>query len=249
MLSRKIFSVFIVFITLFSFTATSQAGETVASLIAAGIEAICAPFAAKISASEGNFQSRSKYYCLGAFQFCPGTFELYYNGTADAFLNSPHDQVVAWTKYEKTQWGLASKYKLVSLVGTQVCNNGTCATIDPSAILMACQFGCGPKGKLANYLAGHDCDARNVKDGNLVSVCSYLLRGRSFEVSCFTGEKASQPITAGLDTPSTGCPSGPSSAGAAELELIVNGVSLRFNDSISDETIRRLIKIMKAGTP
>lgn len=45
----------------------------------------------------------------------------------------------------------AQKNGLTSLVGQQVCSGGQCATIDQSAILMACQFGCGSKGKLANY--------------------------------------------------------------------------------------------------
>jgi hypothetical protein len=52
---------------------------------------------------------------------------------------------------------------------------------------MACQFGCGANGKLANYAAGGNCDASNVKDGNGVSVCSYLIRGAGYDVSCFTG--------------------------------------------------------------
>lgn len=35
---------------------------------------------------------------------------------------------------------------------------------------MACQFGCGAKGKLAILVNnGMDCNARNVKDGNLIS--------------------------------------------------------------------------------
>ncbi|GCC44275.1 hypothetical protein chiPu_0028075, partial [Chiloscyllium punctatum] len=55
---------------------------------------------------------------------------------------------------------------------------------------MACQFGCGSNGKLANYVASGDCNARNVKDGNGVSVCTYLVRGAGYDVSCFTGQNS-----------------------------------------------------------
>jgi hypothetical protein len=170
----------------------------------------CAKFAAKVSSSEGNFGTTNQYGCLGAFQFCPGTFERYYNGSAQSFLGDPSAQVASWTKYEQDSWGQAQKNGLTSLVGQQVCSGGKCATVDQSAILMACQFGCGAKGKLANYAASGDCNAQNVKDGNGVSVCSYLIRGAGYDASCFTGQ---QP-TVCVQNP-TGSGDFPTSAGVA----------------------------------
>ncbi|MBN9489840.1 MAG: acyltransferase [Alphaproteobacteria bacterium] len=185
-----------------SLTATlALAGESAANLIAAGIPANCAPFAAKVSASEGNFGTSNQFGCLGAFQFCPGTFERYYSGSAQSFLNDPRAQVAAWTKYESDEWSKAERNGLTSLVGQQVCHGGRCATIDQSSILFACQFGCGKGGKLANYAASGDCNARNVKDGNLVSVCSYMIKGAGYDASCFTGGT------------STACPPTPSGPG------------------------------------
>lgn len=181
-------------------SALAFAGESAASLISAGIPANCAPFAAKVSAAEGNFGTTNRYGCLGAFQFCPGTFERYYNGSAQSFLNDPQAQVAAWSKYERDSWSQAERNGLTSLVGQQVCHGGRCATVDQSAILFACQFGCGKGGKLANYAANGDCDARNVKDGNLVSVCSYMIKGAGYDASCFTG---------GSSTACTPPPSGP----------------------------------------
>ncbi|MDF2119214.1 acyltransferase [Roseiarcaceae bacterium H3SJ34-1] len=170
--------------------AAAFAGQSAASLTSAGIPSNCADFAAKVSSSEGNFGTTNQYGCVGAFQFCPGTFERYYNGSSQSFLNSPSAQTAAWTQYEQDSWSQAQKNGLTSLVGQQVCTGGKCATIDQSAILMACQFGCGPNGKLANYTAGGDCNARNVKDGNGVSVCTYLMRGAGYDASCFTGQKS-----------------------------------------------------------
>ncbi|MGF7056256.1 hypothetical protein GGC47_005473 [Bosea sp. OAE752] len=173
------------------------AGESAASLIAAGIPANCAPFAAKVSAAEGNFGTTNQYGCLGAFQFCPGTFERYYTGSAQSFLNDPQAQVAAWTRYQQNSWSQVQKNGMGSLVGQQVCSGGRCATIDQSAILMACQFGCGKGGKLANYAASGDCNARNVKDGNGVSVCTYLVKGAGYDASCFTGD----PMTSCVPAP------------------------------------------------
>jgi hypothetical protein len=173
------------------------AGESAASLIAAGIPANCAPFAAKVSAAEGNFGTTNQYGCLGAFQFCPGTFERYYTGSAQSFLNDPQAQVAAWTRYQQNSWSQVRKNGMDSLVGQQVCSGGRCATIDQSAILMACQFGCGKGGKLANYAASGDCNARNVKDGNGVSVCTYLVKGAGYDASCFTGD----PMTSCVPAP------------------------------------------------
>ncbi|HEV7325567.1 MAG TPA: acyltransferase [Bosea sp. (in: a-proteobacteria)] len=181
-------------------SALAFAGESAASLTAAGIPANCAPFAAKVSAAEGNFGTTNQFGCLGAFQFCPGTFERYYSGSAQSFLNDPQAQVAAWTRYQQNSWSQVQKNGMGSLVGQQVCSGGRCATIDQSAILMACQFGCGKNGKLANFAASGDCDARNVKDGNGVSVCSYLVRGAGYDASCFTGDAS---------TTCTPTPSGP----------------------------------------
>ncbi len=50
--------------------ALAFAGESAANLTAAGIPANCADFAAKVSSSEGNWNSVNPYGCLGAFQFC-----------------------------------------------------------------------------------------------------------------------------------------------------------------------------------
>jgi len=195
------------------------AGESATSLIEAGMPANCADFAAKVSSNEGNFGSTNQYGCLGAFQFCPGTFERYYNGSAQRFLNDRSAQVASWTKYEQDSWAQAERNGLTSLVSQEVCSGGQCATIDQSAILMACQFGCGAKGKLANYMAGGDCNAGNVKDGNGVSVCSYLVRGAGYDASCFTGQTAClQGPTGPGDFPtSTGIAANPPASSVASI--------------------------------
>jgi len=201
--------------------ATAFAGESAASLTAAGIPSNCADFAAKVSSSEGNFGTTNQFGCLGAFQFCPGTFERYYNGSAQSFLNNPAAQVAAWTRYEQNEWSKAQNNGMTSLIGQQVCYGGRCATIDQSSILMACQFGCGPRGKLANYAAGGDCNARNVKDGNGVSVCSYLIRGAGYDASCFTGGQSAvcqQTPTGPGDFPtSTGIAANPPTPSTASI--------------------------------
>jgi hypothetical protein len=195
------------------------AGESASSLTAAGIPSNCADFAAKVSSSEGNFGTTNQFGCLGAFQFCPGTFERYYSGSAQSFLNDPQAQVASWTKYEQDSWAQAQKNGLTSLIGQQVCSGGRCATIDQSAILMACQFGCGSGGKLANYAASGNCDARNVKDGNGVSVCSYLVRGAGYDASCFTGQQSQVCVQTGPgDYPtSTGVAANPPNASDATI--------------------------------
>jgi hypothetical protein len=176
------------------------AGASESRLTDAGMPSNCAPFAAKVSASEGSFGSISPVVngvtCYGAFQFCSaanspvgGTFGQYNpDWTPSQFLADPSQQVSAWTNYEQNSWAQAQRNGLTSLVGQQVCSGGQCATIDKSSILMACQFGCGSRGKLANYLVGGDCNAGNVKDGAGTSVCSYLVRGAGYDVSCFTGK-------------------------------------------------------------
>ena len=84
--------------------AVAFAGESAANLTAAGIPSNCADFASKVSASEGNFGTTNQFGCLGAFQFCPGTFEQYYSGSAQSFLNNPSAQTAAWTQYEQNEW-------------------------------------------------------------------------------------------------------------------------------------------------
>jgi hypothetical protein len=197
------------------------AGESAASLTAAGIPSNCAAFAAKVSSSEGNFGSTNPYGCLGAFQFCPGTFERYYDGSAQSFLNDPSAQTVAWTRYEQDSWSQAERNGMTGLVGQQVCYGSRCATIDQSAILMACQFGCGAHGKLANYAATGNCNARSVEDGNGVSVCAYLIRGAGYDASCFTGAQPAvcrqTPAGPGDFPTSTGIAANPPTASTASI--------------------------------
>lgn len=208
------------FVLCFSAVA-ALAGESASTLSDAGIPENCAAFAAKVSGSEGSFGTVNQYGCLGAFQFCPGTFERYYNGSAQSFLNSRTAQVAAWTKYEQDSWSQAQRNGMTSLIGQQVCHAGRCATIDQSAILMACQFGCGARGKLANYMTGGDCNARSVKDGNGVSVCTYLLRGAGYDASCFTGEQSTvciqTPIGPGDFPASTNIAANPPSVESASV--------------------------------
>jgi hypothetical protein len=215
-------------VTLWLSAPLAFAGESAANLTAAGIPANCADFAAKVSSSEGNWNSVNPYGCLGAFQFCPGTFQQYYSGNAQSFLASPQAQTAAWTKYEQNSWDQAQSNGLTSLVGQQVCSGVQCATIDQSAILMACQFGCGKGGKLANYAASGNCNASNVKDGNGVSVCSYLIRGAGYDASCFTGQSstvcAETPIGPG-DFPTTkGIAVNPPSAADANVVIDANAL-------------------------
>jgi hypothetical protein len=131
---------------------------------------------------------------LGAFQFGPSTLAAYYRGDANQFLNDPAGQVAAWSHYLQDQWRVVLRNHLDSLLEQRICyktttgtNQPRCAVIHRSAILMACQFGCGASGKLANYLRQRNCDARDAADGNGTSVCEYLLRGEGYDVSCFAG--------------------------------------------------------------
>jgi hypothetical protein len=197
---------------------TVQAGQSAASIAAAGMPEQCSQFGAKVSASEGNWGSVNRFGCLGAFQFCPGTFERYYSGSASSFLSSPSSQVSAWTQYEKDSWAQAQKAGSTSLIGQQVCYGGKCVTVDQSAILMACQFGCGSKGKLANYIAnGGHCvgsgGSSSTNDGNGVCIAQYIVKGAGYDVSCFTGQKSTGgncpdggATTPGSSTPPTNAP-------------------------------------------
>ena len=170
----------------------AQAGVTQAELVAAGMPASLAPFAAKVSASEGNWGSVNQYSCAGAFQFCPATRQRYYPGSLDDFLASPAVQVSAYRRYMADEWGLASRNGFDGLIGREVCWEGGCATISASSILMGCQFGCASRGALGRYYQTGDCD--RARDGNGVSVCSYLIRGAGLDVSAITGTVDPGPV-------------------------------------------------------
>jgi hypothetical protein len=174
------------------------AGETAISLMNAGMSADCADYAANVSGSEGNFGSTSPVVngvtCYGAFQFCSdrnsrvgGTFGRYYDGTPEQFLRDPQAQVSAWMRYQRNEWTLAQQNGLTTAIGQRICYKGECATLTQSSILKACQFGCGSKGKLANFVkAGFDCNAKGTTDGNNTSVCKYLISGSGYNVACIT---------------------------------------------------------------
>ena len=186
--ARPIFFAF----SLFSCSA-AMAGVSAVELMSAGMPAECADFAADVSKSEGNWSSENKYGCVGAFQFCPGTFEAYYSGTKAQFKADHAGQVNAWLRYQRDEWAKAQRNGLTSAVGRQLCHNGLCATLTDSSILKACQFGCGSGGKLSNLVRnGYNCDARNVKDGNLKSVCDYLIEGAGYGTSCITGNTSGE---------------------------------------------------------
>lgn len=169
------------------------AGESAVSLLNAGLPADCSEFGQNVSASEGNFNSISPVVngtrCYGAFQFCDsGTLQTYWTGSRQEFLDNHQAQVAAWVKYERSQWSGAQKLGLDSLIGKQVCYNGTCATITQSSILKACQFGCqGTTSKLYNLMkANLDCSAAGTRDGAGTSVCSYMISGAGYNVGCIT---------------------------------------------------------------
>lgn len=204
-------------VSLLATGAAAQAGASASSISAAGMQSNCVPFAAKVSASEGNWSTVNRYGCLGAFQFCPGTFERYYSGSASSFLSNPSAQVDAWTRYQQNEWRAAQNAGSTSLIGQQVCSGGKCAIVDESAILMGCQFGCGPKGKLANFARnGGQCVRGNnpakpnggsspTNDGNGVCVATYLVKGAGYDASCFTG-KAPSCSPSAPDAPATPAP-------------------------------------------
>jgi hypothetical protein len=101
---------------------------------------------------------------------------------------------------------------------------------------MACQFGCGSKGKLANFEAnGDQCIQGNnpskpnggsspTNDGNGVCVATYLKKGTGYDVSCFTNGAQEKQGNGGCPSPtdasggvlasnaSTSAPSLPSAA-------------------------------------
>ena len=171
----------------------AQAGVSQADLITAGMPASLAPFAARVSASEGNWDSVNPFGCAGAFQFCPDTRRRYYSGTVEQFLASPSAQVTAYRAYMANEWRIATGNGFESLIGRQVCHGGQCATITASSILMGCQFGCGSRGKLGHYFRTGNCDDRQARDGNGLSVCAYLIRGAGYDVSAITGAPEATP--------------------------------------------------------
>lgn len=166
------------------------AGVSSADMQSAGMSSDLAQYAHAVSSNEGNWSSVNKYGCVGAFQFCPGTFERYYSGSKESFLNSPQAQVNAYKAYMADSWKSAQRNGLTSAVGKSVCWNGHCTVITDSSILMACQFGCGSGSKLAHFIQnGFNCDGvYNTADGNGTSVCKYLYTGANYNVSAITGQ-------------------------------------------------------------
>lgn len=194
--------------------APAPAAVSVQDLASAGAQPDFARYLAQVSASEGNWTSVNQFGCVGAFQFCPGTFERYYNGTKDAFLDSPSAQVDAYVRYSRDQWALAGRNGLTSAIGKTVCDDrGNCATITESSILMACQFGCGAGGKLDAFVKnGFSCNGpNNTRDGNGLSVCSYLVRGSGFDIAAVTG---SSPAPSGAIACLASLSNGPQSLAA-----------------------------------
>lgn len=169
------------------------AGVSCNQLTGAGMDSSLSAFGAAVSASEGNWGSRNWANCVGAFQFCPGTFERYYSGSREQFLNDPQGQVRAWTQYMRDQNSQASRNGFFNAVGRQVCDGSRCATVTASSILFACQFGCGNNGKLANFIRnGMQCvpgKPSSTNDGNGVCVAKYLVRGSGYDVSAVTGRQ------------------------------------------------------------
>ena len=173
---------------------TARAAVSVQDLVAAGASPDFARYAAQVSASEGGWSSVNAYGCAGAFQFCPATLQRYYNGSQASFLNSPAAQVAAFQRYSADQWALAQRNGLTSAIGKTVCDdNGRCATVTESSILMACQFGCGAGGKLDAFVKnGYNCTGpNNTRDANGVSACTYLARGAGFDVAAVTSNHTS----------------------------------------------------------
>lgn len=174
------------------------AGVSPAELVAAGMPADLADFASAVSASEGNWDSVNPYGCAGAFQFCPDTRIQYDPRPLEDFLASPEAQVSAYRRYMEDQWRIATRNGFDTLIGRQVCYNGVCATITASSILKACQFGCAQLGALGRYYRSGDCDQG--RDGNGVSVCTYLIRGAGFNVEGVTGTVEPGVLVAGITT-------------------------------------------------
>lgn len=183
-----------------SFSAgAGMANVSRSDLVNAGMPANLADFASAVSSSEGNWGSLNQYGCAGAFQFCPATRRQYYAGSVEDFLASPQAQVTAYRSYMADQWSLATRNDFDSLVGRQVCWEGSCATITASSIIKGCQFGCAAGGALGRYYRTGDC--AQARDGNGVSVCDYMIRGAGYDVSAITGDAEAPPaVVAGATT-------------------------------------------------
>lgn len=180
----RIRTVLLALLTMVGIPASAQVSQ--AELIAAGMPSGLAAFASAVTSSEGNWSSLNQYGCAGAFQFCPATRRRYYSGSVDSFLSTPSHQVSAYRRYLADEWRLATRNNFDSLIGSNVCFGGTCRPITQSSILKACQFGCAYGGDLGIYHRTGDCNA--ARDGNGVSVCTYLIRGSGYDVSEITGE-------------------------------------------------------------
>ena len=142
--------------------------------------------------------------------------------------------------------------------------------IDELAILMACQFGCGKLGKLANYAASGNCDARNVKDGNGVSVCSYLVRGVGKEFCAspvvrlttvtiqgggkVPGQTGAEPSKTLPSTQGGGqqavvtCGVDSEFGKEGPVEIMVGRYTLKFGTAASTDTISKYINILNEAS-
>jgi hypothetical protein len=225
----------------------AAAAVPVDELIAVGVPPNLAPYLSSVTVNEGSWSSTNQYGCVGAFQFCPGTFEQYYSGSQQDFLNDPKAQVDAYMKYAQDEWAKAQRNGLTSAIGHEVCYNGVCTTITESSILMACQFGCGTGGKLDNFIRnGYSCDGPNkTTDGNGTSICKYLVSGAGHNVEDITGNAS----------PETGAPSIPGGGGGSGIgqsETTGNFASIgawtatinRFNENIAS----KLINLVQQGS-
>jgi lysozyme len=222
----------------FAAVPSSAAGVSIKDLVEAGLDQSCAPFGAIVARAEGNsFSAVNQFGCAGAFQFCPPILAQYFRGTTNQFLASPRDQVNTWTRYLMAEWELAKKNGLTTLIGQLLSFDGRTITIDESAILRACQLGCGKYGKLSNYVRDRDCDAPSVKDGFGVSVCRLLVQGAGQVVSCFTGQ------TAAGSTPSVPAPPRSTQTSQKFPEITLSPQPSEITDeSQRDETIARMAR-------
>jgi hypothetical protein len=252
--------------------APSFGGQSKESLIGAGLDKDCGDYGEMVSRHEGTWDKINQIGCVGAFQFCPATLVMYYTKTVLDFINDHHGQVVAWTSYEKNQWAAANKYGMVdALLGQSISYKSMDKggptknrNIDESAILMACQFGCGKYGLLYNYVQHRKtdpktaCDAADVKDGNHVSVCTYLVDGAGYPVPCFT-ERASavrQPVNDQSPAreqvvPGPGQVSSPacgtnSFGSQGPFEVVLGKYTLRFGSAADPSSVKRYLDALEA---
>lgn len=174
---------------------TAAAQVSTSELVDAGMPPGLAEFASAVTSSEGDWDSVNQYGCAGAFQFCPDTRIRYHPSSLESFLASPTAQVSAYRRYMADEWQLATRNGFDGLIGLEVCWGGQCRTITQSSIIKACQFGCAYGGALGRYHRTGDCD--QARDGNGVSVCTYLIRGAGYDVSGITGNIEPGPVLAG----------------------------------------------------